>query len=321
MTGSEEHLPLRRGSDLGPQRGDRLWLVDANNVVHRLYHALPPTPAPTGAAINAVVGWLRWLRELRRHHEVKWLIPIFDGDGPGWRHEIHAGYKAGRPEQPEGLLEQWSRVEALNNALRLPSVKLPAVEADDLIAAYTEAGVALGLEVFILSNDKDLMQLVRGDELGPGSVRMFRRPRRELELVGPAEVKAKFGVQPQLLGDLLALAGDSTDSIPGVEGVKTAARILADHGDLEAALDRWSLVQGRASEALRDGVDDARLSRRLVALDADTPLPMALDEIRPWVPSRVALDAYFKALGYPRYEVAVDAYDGTEPGNTTQAGR
>ncbi len=299
----------------GPQAGERLWLVDANNVVHRLYHALPPTPAPTGAAINAVVGWLRWLRELRRHHEVKFLLPIFDGDGPGWRTELHAGYKAGRPEQPEDLRDQWPRVQALNDALRLPWVQVPAVEADDMIAAYTEAAVARGVEVFILSNDKDLMQLVRGEELGPGSVRQFGRPRRELELVGPTEVEAKFGVPPRLLGDLLALAGDSTDSIPGVTGigVKTAAQILADHGDLEGALDRWSLVQGRASAALRDGAAAARLSRRLVALDVETPLPIALGELRPWVPSSRALNAYFKALGFPRYEAAVDAYEGPPP--------
>jgi len=150
------------------------------------------------------------------------------------------------------------------------------------------------------------MQLVRGDDLGPGSVRMFRRPRRELELVGPAEVEAKFGVPPQLLGDLLALAGDTTDSIPGVSGIgnKTAAQILGEHGDLERALDRWSLIPGRTSKVLRDGADAARLSRRLVALAADTQLPMALDE------SSRALNAYFRALGFPRYEAAVDAYEG-----------
>jgi DNA polymerase-1 len=306
------HVRVHRG----PQRGERLWLIDANNVVHKLYHAIPSTRAPaTGRETNAVVGWLRWLRVLRRHHEVKWLLPIFDGDGPGWRAELHPGYKAERPEQPEDLREQWPMVQALNDALQLPWVQTPGVEADDLIAAYTEAAVVRGLEVFILSTDKDLMQLVRGEGLGPSSVRMFPRPRRELELVGPPEVEAKFGVGPQLLGDLLALAGDKSDSIPGVQGigVKTAAKILIDHGEIERALDRWSLVPGRASAALHDGAEAARLSRRLVTLDASTPMPLALDELRPWVPRRRPLDAYFRELGYVRFEAAVDAYEGDPP--------
>lgn len=297
----------------GPQPGDRLWLIDANSVVHKLYHAIPSTKAPaTGQEINAVVGWLRWLRLLRTYHGAIFVLPIFDGDGTGWRTELHPGYKAGRPEQPEYLRGQWAMVQALNDALQLPWVQVSKVEADDLIAAYTEAAVTRGLEVLILSTDKDMMQLVRGEDLGPGSVRMFPRPRRELELVGPPEVEAKFGVQPQLLGDLLALAGDSSDSIPGVQGigVKTAAKILLDHGDLERALDRWSLVPGRASKALHDGTEAARLSRRLVALDASAPMPFALSELRPWVPRRRPLDAYFRELGYVRFEAAVDAYEG-----------
>jgi DNA polymerase-1 len=296
----------------GPQRGDRLWLIDGNSVVHRLYHALPQTSAPaTGDPLNAVAGWLRWLRTLRRHHEVRWIVPIFDGDGPGWRADLFPGYKSGRPEQPEDLAAQWPLVRELCDALRLQWVQLPGIEADDLIAAYTEAAVARGVEVFILSNDKDLMQLVRGDELGPGSVRQFARPRRDLELVGPAEVEDKFGVPPEILGDALALAGDRTDSIPGVPGigVKTAARLLAEHGDLERLLDRWSLVPGRAAMTIRDGAEAARLSRRLVGLDAGTPLPLSLGELRPWVPSKRALDAFFGRLGYARYEMAVDAYD------------
>jgi DNA polymerase-1 len=242
---------------------------------------------------------------------VRWLLPIFDGPGDGWRKDLHPGYKSARPVQDEDLRSQWPLVARLTVALRLPPLAVPSVEADDLIAAYTEALVERGCEVVIVSNDKDLLQLVRGED-GPGAVQQLARVRQGFELRGPAEVFAKWGVYPEQLGDLLALAGDTTDSIPGVPGIgpKTAAKILTSRGGLEKALDEWSLIQGKASELVRDHADQARLSRKLVALRADTPLPLGLDELRPWVPSRIALDDFFRELGYPRFESAVDAYKG-----------
>ncbi len=312
----EEHdrqLEAHVRSYWGPQRGERVWLIDAHNMVHRLFHGVPllehVAPA-TGQPINAVVGWVRSLRGLRTREgreAVKYVIPIFDGDGDGWRLELHPGYKANRTPCPPELEEQWPLIHAVTEAMRLPLVKLKGVEADDLIAAYTEAAVARGAEVVILSNDKDLLQLVRG-EGGPRSVRQVRREKGEFVELGPREVEERFDVGPDLLGDLLALAGDSSDSIPGVPGVgpKTAAKILAARGSLDNALEEWALIPGKASKLVHDHADSARMSRELVRLRDETPLPIELHELRPWVPSRNALDDFFRSLGFPHWRVAVD---------------
>ena len=291
--------------------GDTLWLVDANNQIHRLYHARPIEFAPaTGQPINAVTGWVSTLRRLRKSEGARFIMPIFDGEGHGWRADLFPGYKATRKPQDPELVSQWPLVRELTERMGLPLIREPEVEADDLIAAYTEAAVKLGVEVVIVSSDKDLLQLVRGPDSGPGSVRVHARGSDGPELRGPAWVRQRFGVEPALLGDLLALMGDASDSIPGVVGIgeKTAPKILADRGSLEAALAEWSLVPGRAGELLRDQADQARLSRRLVGLVDDLPLPVPLADLRPWVPSRRALDSFFAALGFARWESAVDAH-------------
>jgi DNA polymerase-1 len=297
----------------GPAVADRIYLLDANNLTHRLYHSSPDLYAAPDRGyqpINAVAAWVRFLRRFKREHAVDWLVPIFDGEGDGWRAQIFPGYKAGRTPHDDALTSQWPLVKQLLGAMQLPVVCVPAVEADDLIASYAEAAVKRGLEVVVVSNDKDLAQLVRGDRPGPGSIRQLV-PGKKGEMRGPAEALAKFGVGPELLGDLLALAGDKSDSIPGVPGVgfKTAAKLLGEHGNLEQLLDRWSLVPGKMGPKLRDHAEQARLSRRLVEL-VDVELPVPLSELRPWVTSRRALDGFFAGLGFSRFEAAVDRYEG-----------
>lgn len=294
----------------GPQPGETVWVLDVHNLVHRLYHAVPEQVSPTGQPVNAAVGWVRSLRRVRKDQGARWLLPVFDSPGPGWREEIYPDYKAERTQQDEALRSQWPLIVRLTISMHLPRLAAPGFEADDLIAAYVEALVARGCVVVLASNDKDLLQLVRGEDGAPGSVRQLARGRDGFELRGPAEVRAKFGVGPERLGDLLALSGDKTDGVPGVEGIgaKTAAGLLRDHGSLDEILDRWQLIPGRPGRLIERGLAEARLSRRLVTLRADAPLPVALDDLAPIQPSRRALDAIFGALGYPRWESAVDAY-------------
>ena len=285
----------------GPGKGDRVVIIDSDNMVHRLYHAVPPTTSPSGHEVNAVIGWVRSLRRFYQDG-ARWVLPVFDGPGNGWRHDLHPGYKAHRRDDDDALASQWELVVRATIALRLPPLAWPETEADDLIATYTKALRARGCEVVIASNDKDLLQLV-----GPG-VRVLSRVKGVLAERGPEYVRERWGVEPGMLGDLLALMGDTSDGVPGISGIGpvTAAKILRDHGSLEAALDRWMLVQGKAGEALRDGAEVARMSRRLVTLQEDTPLPLGLDELTPWVPSRAGLDAFFGSLGWPRFESALD---------------
>lgn len=287
----------------GPTKGDRVYLIDAHNMIHRLYHAVPPTTSPTGQEANAVIGWCRSMRRLYQDG-ARWVLPIFDGPGDNWRKDVHPGYKAGRSDDDEALAGQWELLTRATIALRLPPLGARGIEADDLIAAYTKALRARGCDVVIVSNDKDLLQLV-----GPG-VTVISRVKGELAERGPEYVRERWAVEPGQLGDLLALAGDTSDGIPGIQGIgaKTAARILAEHGTLDQVLDRWMLIPGIAGERIRDGADVARMSRRLVTLQADTPLPLAVEDLAPWVPNRRHLDDFFGALGWVRHEAALDPW-------------
>ena len=290
----------------GPQHGDKVFVLDMHNVAHRMHHALPADlhTGPSGHHTGALAGVVRECRRLWSKHERRWLIPCLDG-GHGWRAKLLPTYKSGRKPTPPELAEQIAMLPELLAALHLPAVRVDDVEADDLIATFTEAAVARGCEVTIVSTDKDLLQLVRGESPGPGSVRVQSSKR---EIIGPVEVAARFGVRPDQLADLLALEGDKSDAIPGVRGIGStkARRLIAEHGSLERLLDRWMLVPGADAARLRAGAADARLSRDLVGLRIDVDVPITLDQICPWTPSRASLDAFFRRFGYPRFEAAVD---------------
>lgn len=298
----------------GPQPGERLYLIDGG-IVHRCYHAVPLEFAPSKPEqpVNALLGFLRALRKMRKRllPKPQWFLPIFDGDGPGWREQLHPGYKADRPEQEPELRSQWQPIRELLDAMGVGYVQQPGVEADDMIASYTEVAVKRGLEVVIVSNDKDLLQLVCGDG-GPGSVRCMSAF-GELELRGPEYVVEKFGVRADQLADYLALAGDKVDGIPGAPGIGpvTAARLLSDPetDTLGKLFDQWQLLRPtKVSDAIGKNRDKILLSRELVELRRE-PLPIPLHELRPWAVTRSSLDNYFARLGYPRFEAALDRYE------------
>jgi DNA polymerase-1 len=293
----------------GPQHGERIAVLDATNKFHTLYHAVPiaKTMALRGdppQPLNAVVGWVRFLRRLYKDG-VRYIVPVFDGDGDGWRHAAYPQYKSDRkPHDPE-LVSQWPLVKELTSAMGLSVICEPNTEADDLVAAYVEAAVARGLEVIVVSNDKDLMQLVRG-AAGPGSVRQ-----QADELIGREGVVARFGVWPERLGDLLALMGDKTDSIPGVPGIgRTKAKQLLGDGDLDRLLADWAFITPtKLGNLVHAHEKNIRLWRRLVALASDTPLPVPLDEMKPWTTGKLALNQFFGRFGFPRWEAAVLRYE------------
>lgn len=289
--------------------GETLYIIDASSIIHRLYHAVPldsTRAINSDQPLNVVIGWVRSLRRLREFG-ARYIVPVFDGEGPGWRHEAFPAYKSERRPYDDALLEQIPLVREVTSALRLPVVSLPGVEADDLIASYVEAAAARGLDVTIYSSDKDLMQLVRD---GEPAVRQFL-PGKAGGIVEAADVRAKFGVGPERLGDLLALAGDKVDSIPGVPGIgpKKAAALLAD-GDLERLLERWSFIHpAKLGDTIQRLEPEIRLWRRIVELDRGVALPVPLDDLRPWTPSRRELDAFFRRFGFARWEAAVDRFE------------
>ncbi|QDO96046.1 DNA polymerase I [Ferrovibrio terrae] len=258
----------------------RLYLVDGSGYIFRAYHALPPlTRKSDGMPIGAVSGFCNMLSSLRdkaEHDEaVSHMAVIFDAGRETFRSEIYPEYKANRSETPEDLIPQFAPIREATRAFGLPSIEKDGFEADDIIATYARIAHEAGMEVCVVSSDKDLMQLVR-DGVG------MMDPMKDRN-IGPAEVMEKFGVAPDKVIDVQALAGDSTDNVPGVPGIgiKTAAELINIYGDLESLLARaGEIKQPKRRETLLNNADKARISYQLVKLKDDVPLELGLDDLK-----------------------------------------
>ncbi|VAW00516.1 DNA polymerase I, partial [hydrothermal vent metagenome] len=261
----------------------RLYLVDGSAYIFRAYHALPPlTRKSDGMPIGAVSGFSNMLYKLLTDmvelHDPTHFAVIFDYSSKTFRNEIYSEYKANRPPPPEDLRPQFALVRDATRAFNAPCIEMEGYEADDLIATYAREVERQGGETVIVSSDKDLMQLVSD------KTTMFDPMKNKL--IGPDEVVEKFGLGPDHVVDIQALAGDSSDNVPGVPGigVKTAAQLISEYGDLETLLARASEIkQNKRRENLIEFADQARLSKVLVTLKTDVPLTDAIDQfgVRP----------------------------------------
>ena len=255
----------------------RVYLVDGSAYIFRAYHALPPlTRKSDGMPVGAVSGFCNMLYKLlgdmADEHEPTHFAVIFDYSSKTFRNDIYSDYKANRPEPPEDLRPQFSLVRDATRAFNVPCIEMEGYEADDLIATYARQVEAEGGETVIISSDKDLMQLVSD------KTSMFDTMKNKH--VGPDEVVEKFGLGPQHVIDIQALAGDSTDNVPGVPGIgiKTAAQLIEDYGDLETLLDRAEEIkQKKRRENLIEFADLACISKELVTLKTDVPVTDAVD--------------------------------------------
>ena len=261
-----------------------LYLVDGSAYIFRAYHRLPPLTNPQGTPVGAVYGYTTMLwklaEDLDKAEGPTHLAVILDKSSQSFRNEIYDQYKANRPEPPEDLVPQFPLIRDATRAFSLPCIEEPDVEADDIIASYARTAAAQGWDVTIVSSDKDLMQLVGTSEAG-GTIDMLDTMKSAR--IGPDEVQEKFGVPPELVGDVLALMGDSVDNIPGIYGVgpKTATKLIQDHGSLTAALDAApDMKKSKLKERLLEHRGDAELSRVLVTLKEDCPLPMPIEEMK-----------------------------------------
>ena len=281
----------------------RLTLIDASGFIFRAFFALPRLTRADGTPTGAVMGYLNMVLKLlrdKRSDEVEdYFAAIFDAGRVTFRNEMYADYKANRDEPPEELRSQFALVREATEALRLPVIELPGYEADDVIASYARAACAEGYEVVIVSSDKDLMQLVAQD----GCITLYDAMKDKP--IDAAAVFEKFGVQPDKVGDVLALMGDSSDNIPGVPGIgpKTAAQLIDQFGDLESLLAQLhEIPQQKRREVLIEHAENARLSRRLVSLVEDVPLPLPLAECRLGALDIPALLPFVKAMGFHKLE-------------------
>jgi DNA polymerase-1 len=280
---------------------NHLYLVDGSGYIFRAYHRLPPLTNIRGESVGAVYGYTTMLWKLadalHKADGPTHMAVILDASGKSFRNEIYPDYKAHRPPAPDDLVPQFPMIRDATRAFSLPCIEELGLEADDLIASYACAARAAGWKVTIVSSDKDLMQLI-----DPGKIDMLD-PMKNLRL-GPEAVVEKFGVGPAQLGDVLALMGDTADNVPGVPGVgpKTASKLLQEFGSLDAVLTgTGSMKPGKLRDNLIAFAEQARLSRVLVTLKDDAPLPEPLADLLlrdiPEPPLRAFLEHHgFKSL-------------------------
>ncbi|TWA75657.1 DNA polymerase I [Azospirillum brasilense] len=282
--------------------GSGLYLVDGSGFIFRAFHALPMLNRPDGTPVNAVLGFSNMLLKLLADLKASAVAVVFDSKRLNFRNEFYPEYKAHRPEPPEELKPQFALIREATEAFCLPCLELEGYEADDLIATYARLANEAGREVTIVSSDKDMMQLVR-----PG-VRMLDPLKNKP--IGPDEVFEKFGVAPDRVVDVQALAGDSVDNVPGVPGigVKTAAQLITEYGDLESLLARaGEIKQPARRQKLIDFAEQARISRRLVLLDDHAPPPKPLEELRVREPDHQKLIDFLRAQGFRTIVSRVEA--------------
>ena len=260
-----------------------LYLVDGSSYIFRAYHRLPPLTDPEGTPVGAVYGYTTMLwklaDDLDQAEGPTHLAVILDASGKSFRNDIYPEYKANRPPAPEDLVPQFPLIRDATRAFSLPCIEEQGLEADDLIATYARAAQAQGWDVTIVSSDKDLMQLV-GERNG---ARIDMLDTMKSQRIYIEEVEEKFGVKPELVGDVLALMGDSVDNIPGIYGIgpKTATKLIAENGSLTAALDAAEgMKKSKLKERLLEHREDAELSRVLVELKQDCELPEPLESFK-----------------------------------------
>jgi DNA polymerase I len=301
-------------------KGDHVFLVDGSSYIFRAYHALPPLNRKSdGLQVNAVLGFcnMLWklLRDMPPDNRPTHLAIVFDKSEITFRNKLYPDYKAHRPPAPDDLIPQFALIREAVRAFDLPCLEQGGFEADDLIATYAREAGERGATATIVSSDKDLMQLVTD------KVTMFdtMKDRR----IGIAEVIEKFGVPPEKVVEVQALAGDSTDNVPGVPGIgiKTAAQLIVEYGDLETLLKRaGEIKQPKRREALIENAEKARISRQLVLLDDKVALDVPLDELAVHEPDARKLIAFLKAMEFSTLTRRVGEYAQIDPSDVEADG-
>ena len=271
-----------------------LFLIDGSGFIFRAYFAMAygrqsGMTNPDGVEVGAVYGFTNMLLKMLRDYHAPYIAVIFDAARANFRNDIYPEYKANRDETPEDLIPQFPLIREATQAFDMPALEMEGYEADDLIATYTRLAREAGKKVVIVSSDKDLMQLV-GD-----GVRMLDPMKGKW--IGEKEVQEKFGVGPEKVVDVQSLAGDSVDNVPGVPGIgiKTAAQLINEFGSLEELLERaGEIKQNKRREKLIEHAQDARISKKLVALDDHAPVPLSLDALKTHDPDKPELMAFLQ---------------------------
>ena len=271
----------------------KIFLIDGSSYLYRAFHAMPPLTTSSGLPTGAVKGVTNMLRNLRKENPDSYYLSIFDAKGKNFRHDIYKDYKANRPPMPEDLREQLSPLKEICNAMGMPVIEIPKVEADDVIATLAVMGSELGMPMVISSLDKDLMQLVE-DPL----VKMMNTMNNQIYDV--AGVEKKFGVHPNQIIDYLAIVGDTSDNIPGVPkvGPKTAVKWLGEFKTLQGIIDNADSLTGVVGQNFRDSIPDLSRNVELVTLKKDVDLKVSLENLLEAKENQDELNKLFTSLEF-----------------------
>jgi len=275
-----------------------VYLIDGNSYIFRAYFALPALCNSSGLPVQAVYGFANMLLRFLTEHRPEYLMVVFDAGRRTFRNRLYHGYKETRPETPPALLPQFPYIRKTVRALRVPMLEIEGFEADDLIATLCRRLSAGGAEIIVVTGDKDLMQVVGT------SVKMLDTAKGKW--IGIEEVREKLGVEPEGVAEVMGLAGDPVDNIPGIKGIgeKTAALLIRRFRSLENLFDHLEELESsgirgaaRLASMLRGGREMAFLSRDLATARTDVPLHVEMEELRCGPPDYAELRFLFSELG------------------------
>ncbi len=293
----------------------RLFLIDGMSNIFRSYYAIRGLSTSRGVATNAVFGFAMMLRKLLTYHKPDYIGVVLDSKEKTFRHDQYEKYKANRTDMPEDLVPQLALIDRVCAAYRVPIVKLPGFEADDLMGTLAYQAVDAGLQAVIVSTDKDLCQLVRDPD-----ILILREDKAGEAWFDEAGVKTRLGVRPDQVIDWLGLMGDASDNIPGAPGIgeKGAIGLIEQFGTIEAALAGWEEVKKKTyRESLRDNVELIRMSRELARIETNAPVTLDLTTLIAEEPDRAAAYQLFTELEFN--QLAREFADAVQPGKAVAA--
>jgi DNA polymerase-1 len=273
----------------------KFYVLDAFSLIFQVYHAIPEMTGPAGQPTQAVFGIFRDLLNLIKDHKPDYLAAAFDGPGEVFRSRLYPDYKANRTAMPADLVPQIPVIRRVFEGFRVPVLLEPDMEADDVIATLARRGEERGLDVFIVTADKDARQLISDQ------VRIYNL--RKNKVMDAAALEQDWGIRPDQVVDFLSLTGDTVDNVPGVPGIGEgfAATFLKQFGTLDKLLDSLDQVKGKKQQSLREHKDTALLARNLVKLRDDLPMPLDWDALRIQPPDLDALTALCHECGFHRF--------------------
>jgi len=270
-----------------------VFLVDGSSYLHRAYHAIGRLSNSKGFPTNVVLGFTKMLLKLLQEKHPRYIAIVFDAKGPTFRHEIYEEYKANRPPMPEDLAVQIPLVKKVIEALNIKMLEVEGYEADDIIGTLARKCQEQGHEVIMVTGDKDFRQLI--------SPMAIMWDTMKDKVTGFQSLKTEYGLDPSQFIDVMGLSGDSSDNIPGVPGIgeKTAIKLIKEFGSLEKVLESIDLIKGRKlKENLRENVESALLSKKLVTINQDVPLEVDIKGLAIGEPDRQKLSELFRELEF-----------------------